>query len=724
MADGSVDELIGAMTIDEKFGLLTGVADPGGTATGYLPGVDRLGIPPLRLVDGPLGVRDGVATAFPATIALGAAWDPALAERLGTALAAEARSKGHDVLLAPALNLVRVPTGGRNFEYPGEDPRLAAAVGGAYVRGLEAGGVGATAKHYVANNQERNRDKIDVVVDERTLRELYLPAFRAAVEAGTAAVMAAYNRVNGRWMSEHAELLEGVLREEWGFGGVVLSDWWGTHDAVAPAEGGLDLEMPGASVPQLYAPHSRLLRSLVRLDPSGRLGIDPPLFWRPINRLLVDDGQPDPYPYSYFGDRLHRAVESGAVPEATIDRKVERVLGLYRDLGLLDGGRDRPDPTVDPDAHHELAREVAVRGTVVLANDGVLPLSGEESLAVLGPNADAAKVGGGGSSEVTPARAVSPVAGLHAHTAGLTFEPGVARVADPSMYDLPGRRTLRRVQNAIGRGSPDLDAAVEAAANADVAIVVVQDGAAEGTDRASMALPGDQDRLVRAVAGANPRTVVVCRSSGPVATPWVDDVAALVETWYPGQAEGEALADVLYGEDPGGRLPVTFGHRFEDYPVAGDRRYPGVGGHVHYDEGVFVGYRGFDHAGVDPRFAFGHGRSYAEFGYHDLTVEESAGGLAVELTVENLASRPGREVVQAYVAPPGGPAERPPKELAGFSSLDLDAGEREGVSLSVPRRALARYDPTDGWTVDPGEYGVLVGRSSRDVRLRATIEVD
>ncbi|WP_436908864.1 beta-glucosidase family protein [Halosimplex marinum] len=740
MTDGRIDALLSDLTLDEKLRLVRGRPDPEGRATGYVPGVERLDIPPLRLVDGPLGVRDREATAFPATVALGASWDPDLARRLGRALAAETRARGHDVLLAPGLNIIRVPTGGRNFEYLSEDPLLTGDVGAAYVDGVEAGGVGATAKHFVANNQEHRRDTVDAVVPERALREIYLPGFRAAVDADASAVMAAYNRVNGRYMSEHRRLLDGVLRGEWGFDGVVMSDWWGTHDAAAAAAGGLDLEMPGASAVELFAPHSRWLRAMLRLRLSDRLDLDPPLLWRLADRF-ADEGQPDPYPFDFFGDPLREAIADGRVAEATLDRKVRHVLGLYERVGLLDGGRsngsarsgrsgDTASP-VDWDTHHDLAREVARRGTVLLDNDGTLPLGKDDSLAVVGPNADEAKVGGGGSSEVTPTRTVSPVEGLRAGASRVTFERGVKRVANPSMFDLPGSGLRRRL-----RAGPDFDAAVGAAADAEAAVVVVQDGATESEDRASMALPGEQDRLVRAVAAANPRTVVVCRSSGPVAMPWADDVAAVLQTWYPGQADGAALADVLFGADPGGRLPVTVGRRFEDYPVAGDeRRYPGVNEHVHYDEGVFVGYRGFDRDGVAPRFPFGHGRSYADFGYADLTVERAAatenGGLNgpaldVTATVENRAGRPGREVVQAYVEPPDPPGAvaRPGRELGGFASVALDGGERRTVSLAVPRRALGRYDPGAGWTVDPGEYAVVVGRSARDGRVRGTVTLD
>ncbi len=725
MAPSSVDAVVAELTLSEKLRLVRGRADPDGRATGYLPGVERVGIPPLGLVDGPLGVRDGVSTALPATIALGASWDPALARRFGATLAAETRLKGHDVVLAPGVNVVRVPTCGRTFEYYGEDPRLTARMGAACVSGIEDAGVAATVKHFVANNQERDRNRVDARVDERTLHEIYLPAFHAAVEADVSAVMTAYNRVNGTYMSEHRDLLAGVLREEWDFSGVVMSDWWGTHDAVAAAMGGLDLEMPGVSPVERFPTDSaalRALRALVGAGVSERLGVDPPLLWQVLDRVDIDEGQPDPYPYDFFGAALSRAVDVGAVDEQVVDAKVRRVLRLYERLDLLDG--ERSAGAVDWDAHHDFARELARRGTVLLDNDGALPLSGHERVAVLGPNADEAKVGGGGSAEVTPTRTVSPVTGLRGRARSVRFERGVDRVPEPPMFDTPlsGWRP--------SGDDSELGAAVSAAAAADVAVVVVQDAATEGQDRDSLGLPGRQDRLVAAVADASPRTVVVVRASGPVMLPWVDDVAATLVTWYPGQADGVALADVVYGADPGGRLPVTFGRSFADYPVADRHRYPGVDGRARYDEGVFVGYRGFDRDGVDPLFPFGHGRSYADVGYSDLAVEREGGDCAgpdaldVSVTVENTTDRPGHEVVQAYVESPAEPVERPPRELGGFAPVELDGGQRRRVSLSVPRRALARYDPDEGWTVDAGEYAVAVGRSSRDERCRARVDVD
>ncbi len=720
MPSERVERLVAELDRDEKLSLVRGTADPAGVATGHLSGVDRLGIPPLDLVDGPLGVRAGTATAFPATVGLGAAWSPDLARRVGAAIAREARAKGQDVLLAPGVNLIRVPLGGRNFEYVAEDPVLAGTVGAGYVRGVENEGVAATVKHFVANEQERDRNRIDVDVGERALREVYLTPFRRAVDAGAGAVMAAYNRVDGEHATANERLLTDLLREEWGFEGVVVSDWWATHDERA-LTAGLDVEMPGISGLEWVAPTVPLAALVRRIDLSGRLGVDPPLIERLSDRLLRGSGQPDPFDHGHFGDPLRTAIERGEVDAEALDRAVVRVLSLYERVGVLDRDGDR-SPVVDVRSNRTLAREAAVAGTTLLDEDGTLPLTpgrDGERLAVIGPNADRAKVGGGGSSEVDPAATVGPVAGLRERTeAPVTFTRGVEPIPEPSPFDLD-----LGLPRAPWRGGPSIGDAVTAAERADVAVVVVQDAATEGEDRETYGLPGDQDRLIEAVADVAP-TVVVLRTGGPVATPWADEVAAVVETWYPGEADGGALADVLFGTDPGGRLPVTFGRALEDYPTVGEGRYPGAGGVVSYDEGVLVGHRGFDADDVEPRYPFGAGESYAAFAYRDLDVgpaDGPPGTVTASVTVENVADRPGVEVVQAYVEPPAGGIERPPRELGAGERVELAAGESRRLSIPLAPESFAAYD--GGWRRPGGEYTVAVGRSSRDLRLRAAVEL-
>jgi beta-glucosidase len=727
-------ETVAEATLTEKLRLLSGRADPTGAATGYVEGIDRLSVDPLRLVDGPMGVTDGAATAFPATTALGATWSPELAREFGRALGRETRARGHDVVLAPAANLVRVPTCGRNFEYPGEDPHHAARLTAATVSGIESTGVGAAVKHFVANNQEQNRDRVDVLVRERALRELYLPAFRAGVDAGASVVMAAYNRVRGRHAAEHQRLLETILRREWGFTGVTVSDWWGTHDGPASLTAGLDLEMPGVSPITRRAPTSYLARAVAAVGLSERLGLDTPLYWRVIDRLVASDGQPDPYPPAMFDDSLRAAVSDGAVSTARIDEAARRVVTLIRQTPETSQRRSpetsqRHNPETsqrhNPGTNHELARRIATRGSVVLQNRGVLPLDDDDHLAVIGPRADGAKVGGGGSSAVTPTRTVDPVTALRSAVSTVTFERGVPRAVVGQSAPL-----WRRVEQSaplwrrVGwerHPQMDIAAATRAAAAAETAVVVVQDDAGESADRSSLQLPAPQNRLVAAVAAASSQTVVVCRTSGPVEMPWLDAVDAVVQTWYPGQADGEALAAVLLGRDPGGRLPVTFGAQFDDYPVAGDRRYPGVDDRVRYDEGVFVGYRGFDSTETTPTFPFGHGLSYADFEYTDPTATVDDETVSVGVTVENVTDRPGREVVQVYVDPPETAVPRPPRELCWFQSLELDGGESRRVSGTFPRRALARYDSVDGWTVDDGRYRVRFSHSSRDHRVSTVV---
>ncbi|WP_324757403.1 beta-glucosidase family protein [Haloarcula montana] len=695
-----IDALVSDLTRSEKLSLVCGTVDPEGTATGYLAGVDRLDIPPFRLVDGPLGVRaEGKrATAFPASIATAASFDPDLGHDQGRAMAREATALGQDVLLAPGVNIVRVPQCGRNFEYLSEDPVLAGDVGAALVSGIESTGVLATVKHFVANNQESARTSVSAEVDERTLRELYLPPFRAAVDAGVGSVMTAYNRVNGSYMSDHAELVGDVLKDEWGFDGYVVSDWYGLATTVGAATAGLDLEMPGVA---LDTETSNDDGSLDEFD------------W--------PDGIPDATHAGLFGKPLSAAIDKGAVPPDRLDDMVRRVLGGMARTGLLGDGSVRADGALDTPAHRALATRVATRGTVLLENDGVLPLADGTDIAVIGPHVTEPKLGGGGSSETTPFEATTPAEGLSERADGtVTVAHGIPEIESVSLFDL-----LPFVEGGHDEGDwndedhdRSMDTAVEAAAAADVAVVFVRDTTTEGKDRDSLSLPGQQDELIEAVAAANDRTVVVVRSGGPVEMPWRDDVAAILEAWYPGQADGDAAAAVLYGDsDPGGRLPVTFAPA-EDYPATDKRQFPGIDGSAHYDEGVFVGYRHFDRTDTAPTYPFGHGHSYATFEYRTATETDDG----IEVTVENTSDRPGREVVQAYVRPPASPVERPPRELAAFESIELDAGESRSLSLSLDELAHSYYDPDDGWVVDDGPHTVEIGRSARDVQL--TVEYD
>ncbi|WP_135303228.1 beta-glucosidase [Haloarcula amylovorans] len=690
-----VDALVSELTRAEKLSLVRGTRDPEGTATGYLAGVERLGIPPFRLVDGPLGVRaEGKrSTAFPASLATAASFDPDLAHEQAAAMAREAAAHGQHALLAPGVNIVRVPHCGRNFEYLSEDPVLASEVGRALVEGIHDEDIVATVKHFVANNQETNRTEVSANIDERTRRELYLPPFRAAVEAGVGSVMTAYNRVNGTHMSDHEALVTDLLKDEWGFDGYVVSDWYGLETTVGAANAGLDLEMPGVPV-----------------EPETD---DPDEFEWP-------DGIPDATHAGLFGKPLDAAIDDGSVSADRLDDMVARVLGQMARIGLLDGTERTGE--LDSQRHRELAERVAVRGTVLLDNDGVLPLSADADVALVGPHVHEAKLGGGGSSETTPFQSRSPAGGLRARADGtVTTARGIDAIESVSLFDLlPFVEGGRDDSESAPEREPSLSDAVDAASDADIAVVVVRDATTEGRDRDTLSLPGRQDELISAVAAVNDQTVVVLRSGGPVETPWRDEVAAIVECWYPGQADGDALASVLYGDrDPGGRLPVTFAPA-ETYPTSDERRFPGVDGVAHYDEGLFVGYRHFDATDSVPTYPFGHGHSYASFEYGSaVAIDETT----VELSVENVADRPGREVIQAYVQPPTlDDVERPRRELAGFESCSLAPGESRTVSLSLDELAFSRYDMDRGWTVDAGEYTVELARSARDVRETVTID--
>jgi len=713
--DTDVAAIVEELTLAEAIELTVGTSDPTARATGYLAGVPRLDVPPIRLVDGPLGVRipGETSTAFPAPLAVSAAFDADLAREHGAALGRETRGKDQDVLLAPGLNVIRVPHNGRNFEYYSEDPVLTASTAAAVVEGIQSQDVVATPKHYVANNQETDRAALDVDVGERALRELYLAPFRATVDAGAGAVMSSYNGLDGTPMSEHRRLLTDVLKEEWGFSGFVVSDWFATREAAPAATGGMDVEMPGVSMLELLSGGEQGGE-----DEGGDGGFSPADIDFPEE---FASGMPDPESVEGFREALPGAVERGEVPRKRVFDMAQRVLTAAEDVGVFDD--DRADGAVDTEAHRELARRVAIRGSVLLENDGVLPLDEADDVALIGPNVDEAVLGGGGSSETTPVVETSPIEGIEERAAGsVTVAHGLPPVEGFSMFDFGDDEGE---EGEDGHGSEpgeeySVDDAAAAAADADVAVVVVRDVASEATDREDLRLPDRQDELIEAVAAANDRTVVALNTSGPIEVPWREDVAAVLEQWYPGQAHGHALAAVLYGdEDPGGRLPVTFAPE-GTYPTDGDeRRFPGVEGTVHYEEGVFVGYRHFDATDATPTYPFGHGESYADVAYRDAAID----GDAVTVDVANVGDRDGREVVQVYVRPQAVEGvDRPVREFAGAASVGIEAGEVASVRVPIDDLALQRYDPADGWTVDPGEYTVEVARSAGDVRAELSLE--
>jgi beta-glucosidase len=648
------DLLVAAMTDAEKIGIVHGVGwTTAGTGAyaGRIPANTRLGIPEIRLQDGPAGVGNGFTgvTAFPAPLARAASWNVDTERAVASAIGAEQATKGVDVALAPTVNLARVPQWGREFESFGEDPKLTSEMAVASVSGIQSQGVLAVVKHLAAYNQEANRMTGSADVSERTLQELYLPAFRAAVQRGGAAgVVAAYNQVNGTWASENAYLLQ-TLKRSWGFGGFVVSDWSGVHSTEASANAGLDVEMPNGD---------------------------------------------------WFGRSLAGAVAAGRVSHARLDDMARRLLTQLFRFGVFDRARrgEATTPASTPE-HRAVARAAATDGTVLLKNaGGVLPLAAPRSIAVIGrPGSDPSAVGCG-SARVDGAPPVSPAAGLAARAGA-----GVVRTD-------PGDDRARAA--AVARA-------------ADVAVVVVRDGGCEGTDRPDLVLPDGQDALVDAVAAANPRTVVVLQTQGPVLMPWIAHVPAVVEMWYGGEQGGNALASVLYGDvDPGGRLPVTFPADAWQVPAATPVQYPGVNQRAAYTEGLFIGYRHYDQARLVPLFAFGYGQSYTTFAYRDLRLSAAPRGHVVAtFVVRNTGRRAGTDVAQLYVAHPAVDGE-PPHALAGFRKVALAPGKETAVSIDIDPSALAHWDSTSrSWTTTPGAYGVFVGRSSADLPLTGTINV-
>jgi beta-glucosidase len=634
-----------------------------------------VGLPPIRMADGPHGLRLqddanpdhlGVgrsvpATCFPPAVTLASSWDPALIERVGAALGREARARGVQVILGPGMNIKRTPLCGRNFEYFSEDPLLSGLCAVAQVRGIQSQGVGACAKHFAANNQEADRHRISADIDERPLWEIYLRGFQWVVaQASPWMVMTSYNRLNGTYTDESCWLLGDVLKGEWGYDGVVVSDWGAVYNPVAAVRAGLDLRMPG----------------------------------RP------DD------------DSVHQAALRGEIPIERLDDVVERLRRL--------AGRVRFDPgePVDMVRQHALARAAAAQCAVLLKNEReALPLRPSQTprVAVIGELARSPRYQGAGSSRVNPYRVVPALDALRERLRGATevsFGAGYRLDADAPQPDLV----------AEARGL---------AARADVVLLFLglPDAAeAEGRDRRHIDLPNNQVQLIESLAGAA-RALVVALSNGAVVTtaPWRRHADAIVEFWLTGQAHGDAIADVLLGDvNPCGKLPETIPCRLQDTPAYLD--YPGENGHVRYGEGLYVGYRHYDARAMAVDFPFGHGLSYTRFEYADLSVTAHPAdheiAMSVRVTITNVGPRRGQEVVQVYVHDRAGLAVVPPQELRGFAKVDIAPGEAARVEIDIPRERLRHRLPGLGWAYHGGAAEVRVGSSSRDIRLTLAVELE
>ncbi|MEU4796645.1 glycoside hydrolase family 3 C-terminal domain-containing protein [Streptomyces sp. NPDC023327] len=806
MDDEALDRLLDKLSLEQKVRLLTGVT------TWRTAGEAAIGLREMVTSDGPAGVRGEAwderhtSALLPCACALGAMWDEDLVERLGRLLAREAARKGVDVVLAPTLNLHRSPLGGRHFECFSEDPELTGRTGAALIRGIQALGVAATAKHYVANDGETDRLTVDVRASERTLREVYLVPFEVAVEAGVWLVMAGYNTVGGTTMTA-SPLLAEPLKGAWGFDGVAVSDWAAVRTTEDTGRAALDLAMPG--------------------------------------------------PDSPWGASLVRAVRDGRVTEEAVDEKVRRLLRLAGRVGALEPHRPRRVPASAARDTRALLRRAVGAGSVLLRNSAVLPLDPAElsTVAVIGAHAANPRVQGGGSAGVFCSDVVTPLAAVRARLRGrarVVHAPGPAPDAPPDPLDTdrcldprsgsPG--VLLRVLDAAGRelsahhrlsgrqlepdlppgahtveisavlrprpagewtfgvggfghltltvdGRPLLDGefpgdtddpavvhvnppvrtarltlaterpvhvvarrelvpgrgratvvsaappepdpatalenAVRAARDADAAIVVVGTtghSETEGHDRAGLSLGEQQDELVRAVAAANPRTVVVVNSGGPVELPWREEAGAVLLTWFPGQEAGAGLADVLFGRvEPGGRLPTTWAASLADAPVTRTRP---VDGRLDYTEGLHIGYRAWLRSGREPAYWFGHGLGYTTWEYEEVRAPAHVAvgePFTVRVTVRNTGARAGREVVQVYLARPDSAVERPVRWFAGHAAVRAEAGRTARAEAVVGPRALRHWSRADGWTTEPGRYRLMAGRSAGDTRWEGSVTV-
>lgn len=795
-----VADLLRQMTLDEKIEMIGG--------TGFeTKAIERLGIPPLNMTDGPLGVRWGNSTALPSGILLGATWNPELVSKIGTVLAIETKFKGRQAILAPCVNIARIPMGGRNFESFGEDPYLTSRLAVDYIKGVQKENVVTTVKHFAVNNQEQERMFVDVIIDERTLNEIYFPAFKAAVEeANVLAVMSAYNKLNGHYCSENDYLLIDKLKNEWNFKGLVMSDWGAVHSTIPTFNGGLDLEMP-----------------------TGKY----------LNKETLLD-----------------KIKNGELSELKLDDKVRRILRVMFMIGLFDSGYNHDkdvELNINTEEHKKIALDAAKEGIVLLKNNNsILPLDLNKikSIAIIGPNSKTAITGGGGSSMVIPLNPISPfealqkkigdkvkinfaqgcvidgnsnpvdtkylfteidgkVNGLNAeyfsnknlegeptkitldkninfswdwagpfkdfpidnfsvrwtgylkvdktgrYTIDVSSDDGVRMYFDKNIivddWNDHGLITnsytttleagkyykikLEYYENAggaivkLGWRYPDdklLSEAITTAKNSDVAIIFAGTNyvyESEGYDRKDLLLPNEQDNLIKQVAAANKNTVVVLTTGSPVLmNNWLDSIDGLIEAWFAGEQAGNAIAEILLGEtNPSGKLPVTFPKQWKD--CSAYNTYMKESGTTRYEDGIFVGYRHFEKYKIKPLFPFGYGLSYTTFNYNGLKLSsneiDANSKLLVKFKLLNSGNVKGSEIVQLYIKDVQSSIDRPVKELKKFVKISLNPGEEKEVEFEIDNKSLSFFDPIKKiWIAEPGEFEVLIGSSSEDIKLQ------
>ena len=696
-----VEDALSRMTLDEK------IAAIHAQSTFSLPGVKKLGIPELWTSDGPHGVRPEVpwndwgnpgwnndsCVAFPALTCLAATWNREVAVQYGKALGEEARFREKDVILGPGVNMYRSPLCGRNFEYMGEDPYLAGKLAVPYIKGLQSNGVAACVKHYACNNEERHRHKTDVELSERALREIYLPAFEMAVKEGGAwSMMASYNLFRGTHCCHNGYLINDILKGEWGFDGVVMSDWAGCHDTEEAVLGGLDVEF-GTKVGKKM--------------PAGE----------------------SVYDIYYLARPYKEGILSGKFSEEGLDDKVRRVLRLTFKTAM---NLDKPFGSMCTPEHLNVARKVAQEGIVLLKNDGdVLPVKKGGKISVVGENAYKKMCIGGGSSMLKPVYEMSPLEGILEKAALENMEVVYSRgyVGDTTTTQ-DGISSFQKL--ADDRSKEELIAeAVENSRDADYVIYVgglnkslYQD--CENRDRLEYGLPYDQDELISALAKVNKNMTVVIISGNAVAMPWIDEVPSVLLGWYGGSEAGRAIADVLFGDvNPSGRLPFTFPVKLEDNPAHYNGKTFPTRGKNHYDEGIFLGYRWHEKMDIKPLFAFGHGLSYTSFEYGDVTLSSKKirnGKITVKVPVTNVGKVAGSEVVQVYVHDCEASVEMPQKQLKGFDKVYLEPGETKTVSIELGPDAFRFFDEeTMIWKTEPGDFEILIGSASDNILKTVTV---
>jgi beta-glucosidase len=689
--DAKVEKLLKQMTLEEKVAMIHA------SSSFTSGGVKRLGIPELTTSDGPHGVRlehgrdwipdtnvEDAGTYLPTGITLASTWNPELGLKFGEVLGSEANYRGKDVILGPGVNIMRTPLNGRNFEYLSEDPFLAGQMAIGYIKGVQSQGVASCVKHFMANNQEQDRSNVNVEMSERALREIYLPAFKAAIQEGGAyTLMGAYNKFRGQFCTHNDYLINQILRNEWAFNGIVISDWGAVHSSREGLLYGTDIEM-GTDLSML--PH------------------------------------PD-YNKFFMADSAIAMVKSGKISESVIDQKVRRILKLMFKIQMFD---KRQAGAYNTTEHQAVALKVAEEGIVLLKNESILPLNLQtiKSIAVIGANATRKQAGGGGSSQVKAKYEITPLEGLQ-NLAG-----SVVKISYAPGYEVSRKKQIDQTL---------IDEAVKKAKESNTVIVVggfihgYTDGwndnafDAEGQDKASIDLPFGQEKLIQAVITANPNTIVVLFGGGPSnISSWAGKAKAVLQVGYPGMEGGNALANILFGKvNPSGKLSFSWVKKLEDSPAHKLGEYPGKNLQVHYNEGIFVGYRYFDTYKVDPLFCFGHGLSYTTFKYSEVKATTTKNEVNVTLKISNNGKMEGAEVVQLYVGKDKSVVERAVKELKAFTKLSLKPGETKEVNLKISKDDLRYYNETQKqWVLEPGKYNIWVGSSSRDIRLSADVKVD